>query len=594
MRDRCRCAAAAAAVGVVAVAVLGAEPEPRVEAFIQPQTAITDAEPIRLVIAVTGSDQPPEFRLPPLTNLQVIGGPSTSTRLRSDFRTTTREASVSYTLLAEEPGPAEIPAIEVRVGSTVHTTQPIRFEVSRAPAGTAARRGAGPGRRDQADVFVRARLGSEEVWAGQPVSLDVELCTATRLGSRLDWRQTPSFSKFWVEDEAVDPEGESYRATIGGRTYVVYPLLRKLLVPSSPGEYDLEPFVLELEVRGAAADDFFGLLSFAQTRTVIRKTEPLRLGVRRLPQSGVPAGFDGAVGAFELGAELDRAQPAVDEAVALKVTVSGSGFLKSARPPDLGAPPGLKVFPPKTTESQSSRRGKMVSRKTWEWVLVPLMPGEVSLPQLRFPYFDPAEGRYRVAETGPLVLAVTPADTPTRVGRGDVRLERRDIAFIKARRGPLREGRPRIHHRPLFTALLVLPIALVPPVVFVGRRQARLRQDRARLRARRARRRARGRLRAAWRRLEQLDTGRFHEEVARALVEYAADRFDRPAAGLTYDTLDELLASRHVEPELRRRFRACLEGCDFARFVPAAARVERRRETLDEAQALIDRVESAT
>jgi hypothetical protein len=112
-------------------------------------------------------------------------------------------------------------------------------------------------------------------------------------------------------------------------------------------------------------------------------------------------------------------------------------------------------------------------------------------------------------------------------------------------------------------------------------------------RSRRARARARKRLRTARRNLGQTDSAAFHEEVARALVEYIADRFNRAATGLTYDVADELLASRAVDAELRREFRGCLETCDFARFVPAAGETERREETLLQADALVERLERA-
>ena len=94
--------------------------------------------------------------------------------------------------------------------------------------------------------------------------------------------------------------------------------------------------------------------------------------------------------------------------------------------------------------------------------------------------------------------------------------------------------------------------------------------------------------------MDQLDSAAFHEELARTLVEYVADRFNRPPAGLTYEVADELLSSRGVQPELRRRFRSCLESCDFARFVPAAGLSERRTESLDQATGLIDELERET
>ena len=81
--------------------------------------------------------------------------------------------------------------------------------------------------------------------------------------------------------------------------------------------------------------------------------------------------------------------------------------------------------------------------------------------------------------------------------------------------------------------------------------------------------------------------------MARTLVDYIADSFNRSAAGLTYDLAEELQASRSASPELRRRFRSCLETCDFARYVPAASQSARRAELLEEAVAVVDELERA-
>jgi hypothetical protein len=170
---------------------------------------------------------------------------------------------------------------------------------------------------------------------------------------------------------------------------------------------------------------------------------------------------------------------------------------------------------------------------------------------------------------------------------------RKDLAFIKPRQGRLRVETPRAHERGLYRLLLVLPAALTPLVIVLGRHRARLQQDTGRTRARRAHDRARKRFEAARKRLAQPDTAAFHEEVARTLVDYLADRTNRAAAGLTYDRADELLAARGIDVELRRRYRACLERCDFVRFVPEAARVERRSEVLDEAERIVAALEQA-
>jgi hypothetical protein len=366
-----------------------------------------------------------------------------------------------------------------------------------------------------------------------------------------------------------------------------------MLVPLSAGEFTIEPYSVQLGVRQSGGD-VFDIFSFGRTQTIVRKTPELKVRVRQLP-SGQPEGFSGAVGQFRLDVAVDRDRAAVNDAVALRATVEGEGALQSVDPPIFEPPAGVKVFDAKITESAQRVTGRMSSRKTWEWIIVPLDPGQVELPKIRFPYFDPVAERYRVAEANPILLAVdrgdSPAD-PTAI-RSEIQMQRRDLAYIKPLRGELGQSHRRVHERGVFHALLVVPLILMPLAVVLGRRQARLRRDLGRSRSRRARTKARKGLQAARKAVEQLESAAFHEQVARTLVEYVADRFNRSPAGMTYELADELLASRSVEGEIRRRYRACLEQCDFARFVPAASQAERRAEVLDEAGEIVDQLERA-
>jgi hypothetical protein len=86
----------------------------------------------------------------------------------------------------------------------------------------------------------------------------------------------------------------------------------------------------------------------------------------------------------------------------------------------------------------------------------------------------------------------------------------------------------------------------------------------------------------------------FHEDVAGALVAYVADRANRSAAGLTYDQLDDILAAKGVPEPSRRRFRSCLETCDFARFVPDSGRPQAVADLVAEARAILRALEDAS
>lgn len=580
-----------AASGLGAARAAGAV---EVTASIAPDAGITDTQPIELVIRIAGSDVPrvAQPRLPTLLNLRVVNGPNTASSFQSVNGRVSVVQSFRYTLLAQGAGPAEVPSIEIDVGGTVHRTEPIRFEVSRGgtgPPGTAT--GSEPSG-DDVDVFLRARVSNERVWSGQGVVYQLDLLDAEGV-AEIDWIDVPSFSDFWIEDDAVQTRAESYTTNVGGRPYRVWPLVRKVLVPTRAGEFTIEPYAVRVAVSAGRWDPFSDPFR-SRRKTVVRKTDPVTIRVRALPEEGRPESFSGAVGDFSLSSDVDRTTTSVDDAVTLRVTVSGAGFLKSTAAPRLGSTPQLRVFEPKISDAARVRSDGLESSKAWEWVLVPLSVGEVELPEVEFAFFDPEAGEYRTLRSQPTVLEVSGrAEGGGRAGATPLSPDRLDIAYVKLRFGPLREATVPLHRTLAFQVLMWAPFAVVPLVALAGRRRARLLADRGLVRSREARRRARKRLKAVERRLTTEGGARFHEEVARALVDYVADRFDRSPSGLTYDLVDTLLASRGAPEDLRGEFRRCLETCDFARYVPSSDEAGRRRELLDNARSLVDRLEAA-
>jgi hypothetical protein len=560
----------------------------------------TDARPFQLVIDIAGTTAPGRVRppvFPSIDGLSLFAGPHTSSSLFWSNGRSQASYKIVYQVLAERTGKFEIPALEVMLDGQAYRTEPLRFDVLRGndPSRSVTPGGSTGAPRSAPDpLFLEVKLGADEVFVGQAVPLTLTLYAAVRWGNG-SYIRTPQLDGFWVEEIAVDPATSRFDTRIDNRPYSGYPLRRQVLVPLRAGKLQIDPFVVEVQARQPSSGDVFDIFSFGRMQTVVRKTPPLALDVKPLPP-GEPAGFGGAVGRFSVSVSMDRDRAAVNDAVALRATVEGQGSLHAVEPPVLELPAGVKIFDPKVSDAGPGA-AEARSRKTWEWVLVPLDPGELTLPTVRFPYFDPERGQYEVAESQPLHLLVERGERssdPTSI-QSEIQMQRRDLAYIK----PLREGTLSVRSVPVhasttFRVLGLLPLVATPLAIWIGRRQNRVARDLGASRARRAGSRARRQFQSARKRMEQLDSAAFHEELGRALVGYVADRFNRAAAGLTYEAADELLASRRIDSDLRRRYRACLERCDYARFVPAAAQAERRSEVLDEAAGLVDELERAS
>ncbi len=595
----------AAAVFACALAPAAAD-DVRVNASVLPQGRISDSTQVRLVIRVDGSSIPEVSspKLPAMKNLKVTGGPQTARNSSYTFdngRIASSSAlTLTYFLAPGGPGPAEIPPFDVVVGGATYRTQPLRFNVEAGRTGPAppGAQSAGPddGSDEQAgdngvDVFLQTKLGASSVWSGQPVLLEVTLFAAAPVNG-FTWTDVPSLPGLWAEELQVDPGKDRHVVTMNGRQYVAYPVARKLVIPTGSGPLTIQPFTAQVQVRRAVRDPFASFFSLGGFVNLIRHTSPVKLDVKPLPEGGRPADFSGAVGSFRMKVAADRTSVDLGDGVAVRVTIEGDGSLQSAVPPKFEAPPDVKVYDPKALDAVALGVDHLGAKKSWEWVVVPLAPGTVKIPAPTFAYFDPAAGAYRQlkGEIPDLTVRRGNGNPETIVARGEVQANTKDIAFLKTHRGTLEEARPPLHKRAWFVALLVLPLLLTPVGIALLRRREKFLSDHGFARARRAARTAAKRLAKA----EQRAGGspvQFHEEVAGALVHYVADRANRPASGLTYDQLDDILGAKGVPEEPRRRYRACLETCDFARYVPDSSQPQAVADLVAEARAILRALE---
>jgi hypothetical protein len=595
------------ALALLAASSASAAEDVHVTASVMPQGRISETTPIRLVIRVDGSSVPDVTspKLPVMKNLRVTEGPLSAKNSTFSFDNgrimRSGVLTLTYFLVPSAPGPAEIPPFEVVVGGTAYRTSPLRFNVEAGRTGPAPP-GPGPGGAgddggDDAaedasvDVFLQTKLGAPSVYSGQPVRLDVTLYAAAPV-TAFTWNDVPSLPGLWAEDLPVDPGADRKVVTMNGRQYNAYPVARKLVVPTRSGVLTIQPFSAQIQLRRPSRDPFASFFSLSGSVNIARRTAPVKLDVKPLPEVGRPADFSGAVGSFRMKSAADRSSLDLGEAIALRVTIEGEGSLQSAPAPKLAAPQDVKVYEPKTSEDVMTGADHLGARKTWEWVIVPLVPGAVKIPGPAFSFFDPASGSYRrlIAEIPELTVRRGSGTGEAIASRGEIQANTKDIAFLKMRRGRLEEARPPLHRRGVFVALLALPLLLAPAGIAYGRRRERFLRDHGFARARRAARKAAKRLDRAAHRAAESPTA-FHEEVAGALVDYVADRANRPASGLTYDQLDDILAAKGVPPEPRRRYRSCLETCDFARFVPDSGKPQAAAELVAEARAILRALE---
>ncbi len=601
---------------------------PAAPCFAQEVTVRAQAQPMRveegdqvtLAIEIAGEslDQVPPPDLSQIDDFQILGGPSSSTRFQWINGRTSSSKTYTYLLRPRHAGGLTIPSLGVLVHGQTLRTRPIEIEVLRAgglrspaappPAGSMQGGGPGvgpgvggpglprpgarqPGGAGVPEVRVRSEVEDHTVYVGQQLTLRVFLDTQTQI-LNLGLQDPPTFPGFWAEEIKVPESLEVKRVQIGNAPFNEYTLMKRALFPTSTGSLTIPPMSYQIQVRRLSQDPIESFF-FTPTETVVRRTEPAAVNVLPLPAAGKPSGFSGAVGSFNIAVTADRASSQVNDAIGVKVRISGEGSLNALGASPLPELSDFKQYAPKVASTVAIQNDRLRSEKIWDYVLIPLAPGAQTVPPITLSFFDPRKKEYREISSPAIPIQVARgaeragAPAPA-MNQSDVRQVRQDIHYIKlAPRGLVDRSRP-FYRSTLFALLVLMPFAAdLGLLVYARATRDPTHAGRRLRRERRARGRARRRLKEARRRLAPATSRAFYAAVAQALTEYVADKFDTAAAGLTHQRIEELLAGAGAPDALRADYHRALEACDYARFAPTSSIGEEMQRTLQAAERIL-------
>ena len=239
--------------------------------------------------------------------------------------------------------------------------------------------------------------------------------------------------------------------------------------------------------RGAFLDDsdFGNLFGRVIQKTLTLKPTATPVTVLPLPVEGRPADFTGAVGQFQVAAELTPATGVVGDPLTFKFTVTGKGNLARVSSDAQHDSTQWRVYRSDSKVTADDDTG-LQGFKTFSQPVVPLQAGQLTLPGVSFSYFDPEAARYVTRATAPIRVSVTPAREPHRWPppyRDPLprRVLRRLPAAMRWRRIPVtREHYATLEPliwRPWFAGSVLAPVLLMLAAVTLIRRQQQRNAD---------------------------------------------------------------------------------------------------------------------
>ncbi|MDD4108342.1 MAG: BatD family protein, partial [Prolixibacteraceae bacterium] len=553
-------------------------------------------------LTFTLNDRGSNLKLPPglSDNFDILMGPSTgqSTRMQTINGKTTTETTYSYTyiLRAKQEGAFEIRPGSIEVDNNILESNSLKIQVvkpqSQPPQqqGTDTRQQSQPVDLGGDNLFIRLEMSKHNVYRGEQLIATVKLYADPNIPiSGFDEVNLPTFEGFYTQDISIPQQINFNREVYNDRIYQVGVLKKTVLFPQQNGSITINPFSMTLLVQQRVRprsffDDFF---SGIQTVRTTITSKQVTVNVRDLPPS--PPDFYGGVGNFNISSELSSTNVTTNDAVTLKVTISGNGNIRLLRNPEFKLPADFEVYDPQASDNVNAGDNGVTGTKTVEYLFQPRYEGEYTIPSVPFTFFNPASGSYITRSTPEYILTVvkgteSQSTVISGVRRENIELIGQDIRFIK-------QGNPnfKLSGTTFFGSSLFYSIyggtALIFIILFlIYRKKVRENANIALVRNKKANRLAVKRLRTAAGFMKQNMNEAFHEAILKAFWGYLSDKLSIPVAVLNKDNALESLRKRDVSEEHISDFIEIIEHCEFARYAPSGgseARSELYKKAID-------------
>lgn len=520
------------------------------------------------------------FRPPAFSGFKVLSGPNQSSSMQIINGKVSGALTFSYILQPVNLGDFTVTPASIDYGGKTYRTDQLKIKVEKgSPQQQRSSTGGFTSEELAKNVFIVAEANKSKVLLGDQITVTYKLYTKLNIASP-QITKLPSYQGFWAEEVApiqnINFGIEMYR----GERYRVAKIKQVALFPSKTGTLSVTPFELNVPVivkkkktGNDVFDEFFNDSFFGRTETVeyAAKSNTIKVEVEPLP-GNAPASFNGAVGNFNLKAEIDKQNVVTNESITLRLNINGTGNIKLLKAPEPQLPAGFEKYEPKIVENVNN--GVTISgQKIVDYLIVPRSPGEKEIPAIEFTYFNPSSRKYVTLKSNPFKIHVRQgAGGETVASQGfakeDVKLLSEEIRFIKTSDFGLEPKQEISLIKPWFWISMVFPFfALVGAIVF-KRKQDKLYGNVALLKYQKAEKEARKRLKLAKSALDTQRTSDFYSEISFALFGYLENKLSIQKSEFTIDGAIEKLSQRNVDETLIDRVKKIAGRCEFARFAP--------------------------
>lgn len=548
--------------------------------------AVAVGDQFRLSYTIT-TKKVRDFQAPSMKGFDVLMGPSrseqSSVQSINGKTTSTSRITFTYILMANAEGEYTIPGASITADGNQMISNSVNIKVlprdnaaSSQGGGNVSADGRGKAIANN-DLFITATVNKTNVYEQEAFLLTYKIYTAVDL-RMFENVKLPDFKGFHSQEVELPNNRRWGLEHYKGRNYQTTIYRQFVLFPQQSGKLTIEPARFDASIAQMLEvdDPFEAFFNGGNNYVEIKKTlmtPRLEINVKPLP-TGKPANFSGGVGEFELSSSVSTTQVKTNDAVTLKIVISGTGNLKLLSDPTIEFPADFEVYDPKVDNKSRLTNEGLSGSKVIEYLVIPRTAGIYKIPSVKFSYFDIKSRSYKTLSTEEYTINVDKGEGNAQqvisnfTNKEDLKVLNEDIRFIKQGNVKLTKKGEFFYGTTNYWMFYIIPAFIFIVFFVIYRKRIAANSNIAHMRTKKANKVAVKRLKLAGKLLSENKKNEFYDEVLKALWGYISDKLNIPLSRLSKDNVEEELQNYGVKEELIQEFIAALNNCEFARFAP--------------------------
>ena len=548
--------------------------------------AVVVGDQFRLSYTVT-TQKVKDFRAPSIKGFDVLMGPSRSqqsnTQIVNGNVTSTSSITFTYILMANNAGEYTIPGASIVADGDQMVSNSVRIKVlpqdqgdSNSSSSSSTHSSSGTGVSNQ-DLFITASASKTNVYEQEAFVLTYKIYTRES-NLQLNNAKLPDFKGFHSQEIEMTTNARWTPEHYQGRNYYTTVYRQFVLFPQQSGKLYIDPAQFQMTVgKPVQSDDPFDAFFNGGSNVIeIKKsisTPKIAINVNPLP-AGKPADFSGGVGEFNISSSINNKELKTNDAITIKLVISGTGNLKLISNPEIKFPDDFEVYDPKVDNQVRLTREGLTGNKVIEYLAIPRHAGTYKIPGVSFSYFDIRSKSYKTLKTEEYVINVEKgAGNADQVianftNKEDLKVLGEDIRYIKQNEVTLQPKGSFFYGSMTYWLFYIIPALAFIIFFIIYRKQAAENANVAKMRTKKANKVATKRMKLAGKLLSENKKDAFYDEVLKALWGYISDKLNIPVSRLSKDNIEEKLRNHGVNEEVIKEFLNALNDCEFARFAP--------------------------